>query len=90
MLQSIMPPRKGDPITSHRAQPSRNDLTGSAARLWTHLRAHRLEGVHVRRKHTVGNYIVDFFAPRSKLIIEIDRSLHQDHEMQDTARTTYL
>jgi very-short-patch-repair endonuclease len=60
------------------------------ARLWTHLRSHRLGDTHFSRQHPIGQYIVDFCAPREKLIIELDGSHHLDQEARDLERTTYL
>ena len=38
----------------------------------------------------IGNYIVDFCAPRKKLIIELDGSQHIDQKEYDQERTMYL
>ncbi len=40
--------------------------------------------------HTIGNYIVDFCAPRRKLIIELDGSQHLEQQDYDEERTKYL
>lgn len=40
--------------------------------------------------HAVGNYVVDFYAPRKKLIIELDSSQHMQQEGYDSERTEYL
>ncbi len=47
-------------------------------------------GIHFRRQHPVGEYIVDICAPRAKLIIEVDGSQHLNNENMDTVRTKYL
>ena len=46
--------------------------------------------VHFRNQHAIGNYIVDFCAPRRKLIIELDGSQHLEQEEYDGERTAYL
>lgn len=46
--------------------------------------------VHFRNQHAIGNYIVDFCAPRRKLIIELDGSQHLDQQEYDEHRTKYL
>ena len=56
----------------HRAGELRLNLTPEEAKLWSHLRAHRLAGIGFRRQHAIGSYIVDFYAPSKKLIIELD------------------
>ena len=49
-----------------------------------------MKGVHFRPQHAIGNYIVDFCAPRKKLIIELDGSQHIEQEEYDEERTAYL
>ena len=46
--------------------------------------------VHFRNQHAIGNYIVDFCAPRRKLIIELDGSQHFEQQEYDEERTKYL
>jgi len=76
-------------IFGHAKQLHRN-MTPAEVKLWARLRAHRLEGVHFRNQHAIGNYIVDFCAPRKKLIIELDGSQHRELEEYDKERTEYL
>lgn len=80
--------------TSHkifqRAKELRKDPTPAEAKLWTHLRAHRMGGVHFRDQHAIGNYIVDFCAPRKKLVIELDGSQHLEKQEYDAERTEFL
>ena len=73
-----------------RAQELRHNQTKAETKLWAYLRSHRLDGVGFRRQHAIGNYIVDFCAPRQKLIIELDGSQHLELEVYDTERTTFL
>jgi very-short-patch-repair endonuclease len=74
----------------HRAYELRHDQTEVETKLWSRLRGHRLNGIHFRRQHPVGEYIVDICAPREKLIIEVDGSQHLEHEVKDKERTMYL
>ena len=85
-----MPHRRTDPLTFARAKELRHSQTEAEARLWTRLRAGRLAGVTFRRQHAIGPYIVDFCAPRPKLVIELDGSQHLDQQTYDAERTTYL
>ena len=66
------------------------NMTPAEARLWAYLRAHRMQDVHFRNQHAIGNYVVDFCAPRRKLIIELDGSQHLDQEEYDQERTAFL
>jgi very-short-patch-repair endonuclease len=42
------------------AKELRRELTPLERKLWAHLRAHRMKGVHFRAQHAIGNYVVDF------------------------------
>ncbi len=85
-----MPPKKSTPQTYNRAHKLRQNSTEPEAKLWTYLRSHRLNNVHFRRQHAIGKYIVDFCAPRQRLIIELDGSQHLGREQQDEERTAFL
>ena len=76
-------------IFGHAKQLHRN-LTPVEARLWSRLRAHRMKDVHFRNQHAIGTYVVDFCAPRRKLVIELDGSQHLEQEDYDTERTAFL
>jgi len=56
----------------------RNNATISENYLWKALRRSQLEGIKFRRQHSIENFIVDFFCPREKLIIEIDGTVHNN------------
>ena len=70
--------KRSTPKMMHRAGELRLNLTPEEAKLWSHLRAHRLAGIGFRRQHAIGNFIVDFSpkgtlcAPSKKLVIELD------------------
>jgi very-short-patch-repair endonuclease len=74
----------------HRAGELRREPTGAEAKLWKYLRSQKLDGTHFRRQYAIGNYIVDFCAPRAKLIIEVDGSQHLDQKDYDMERTEFL
>jgi len=73
-----------------RAKALHRNMSPAEAKLWKHLRAHRMGDVHFRNQHAIGQYIVDFCAPRKKLIIELDGSQHLDQKEYDDERTKYL
>ena len=76
-------------IFAHAKELHRN-MAPAEAKLWAHLRAHRLGDIHFRNQHAIGKYIVDFCAPRKKLIIELDGSQHLEQHEYDEERTKYL
>ena len=56
----------------------RSNLTPAEATLWKYLKAQQLEGRKFRRQHSINNYIVDFYCPAERLIIELDGSVHDN------------
>lgn len=82
--------RRTTPKVFANAQELRRNLTPAEVKLRAHLRAHRMADVHFRTQHAIGNYIVDFCAPRRKLIIELDGSQHLEQEEYDAERTEFL
>ncbi len=67
----------------------RSNPTPTEATLWYHLRAGRAE-YKFRRQQRIGTYIVDFYCPRSWLIIELDGDSHAEQVEYDEARTAWL
>ena len=67
-------------------------MTEAEQRLWSRLRRKQLNGVQFYRQKPLGAYIVDFYAPVAKLVIEVDGSQHleQDQRRSDVARDRYL
>jgi very-short-patch-repair endonuclease len=78
------------PKIFHQAQQNRHEPAPAESRLWDALRAHRFAGIHFRRQHSIGHYIVDFYAPAHKLIIEVDGNQHLGQKEYDQERTAYL
>jgi very-short-patch-repair endonuclease len=68
----------------------RQNMTDAEIKLWSRLRAHQIENVHFRRQHAIGKFVVDFCAPRQKLIIEVDGGHHLDQKEYDDERNEYL
>ena len=82
--------KRTTPKTFGHAKQLHRNMTLAEVKLWSRLRAHRLNGIHFRNQHAIGNYVVDFCAARKKLIIELDGSQHFDQEDYDQERTRYL
>lgn len=82
--------KRTTPKTFGHAKQLHRNMTPAEVKLWARLRAHRLNGVHFRNQHAIGRYVVDFCAPRKKLIIELDGSQHLEQEQYDEERTEYL
>ena len=67
----------------------RNNPTPEEDILWQSLRSSK-SGFKFRRQHSIGNFIVDFYCPAKKLIIEIDGGQHLDKKEYDKERSNYL
>ncbi len=65
-------------VTVPLARKLRLTPTDAEIRLWSRLRRKQLEGFRFRRQHPLGPYVVDFFCPEAKLIVEVDRGQHAD------------
>lgn len=60
--------------------------------LWRALKEIPLEGSHFRRQAPIGSYVVDFFCPAKRLIIELDGGHHNEDEQAklDAERQRWL
>ena len=54
------------------------------------MRGRQLGGLKFRCQHPVGRFIVDFYCPSHKLVIEVDSSIHTQQQIYDQARTEEL
>ena len=74
------------------ARQLREQMTNAERHLWAKLRMKQLMGCQFYRQKPVGDYIVDFFCPRAKLVIEVDGSQHLSDEMleYDRIRDEYM
>ena len=70
----------------------RNNSTQAEIYLWQHLKQKKLNGRKFRRQHSIGNYIVDFYCPQERLVIELDGEYHfeEDTIKYDEQRTKFL
>ena len=75
-----------------KARQLRKNMTASEQVLWSRLRGKQLLGVQFYRQKPIGSYIVDFYAPKSKLVVEVDGSQHikQSNAEKDRHRDDYL
>jgi very-short-patch-repair endonuclease len=75
-----------------KARQLRKHMTDSERVLWSRLRGKQLFEVQFYRQKPIGEYIVDFYAPRAKLVVEVDGSQHMAAEQaeKDDLRDAYL
>ena len=81
-----------NPQLKTRSRRLRKNMTEAEIILWNHIRRKQINGVQFFRQRPIGNYIVDFYAPESKLVIEVDGGQHFEDEgiKYDKARDAYL
>lgn len=67
-------------------------MTDGEKLLWSKLRGKHLFDIQFYRQKPLGKYIVDFYAPKAKLVIEVDGGQHLDeaHLNKDMKRDGYL
>jgi very-short-patch-repair endonuclease len=68
------------------AKKLRANTTPHERILWRALRELPLEGTHFRRQAPIGPYVVDFFCPAKRLIIELDGGHHNEDETAERDR----
>ncbi len=70
----------------------RNNSTPAEVFLWKHLKQKQISNKKFRRQQSIGNYIVDFYCPEERLVIELDGEVHFEEETMkyDEERSKYL
>ena len=53
-------------------------MTEAEIRIWNQLRRRQINELRFLRQHPLGKYIVDFYCPSKKLVIEIDGGQHYE------------
>ena len=54
----------------------RNNATKAECMLWKAISRRRLNGRKFRRQQSIANYVVDFYCPEERLIVELDGDSH--------------
>lgn len=67
-------------------------MTDAEKLLWHKIRHRQIKNLQFYRQKPIGTYIVDFYCPRAKLIIEIDGGQHYEviNEAKDKICNNYL
>ena len=68
------------------ARGMRASQTRSEELLWGHIRGRRLGVVFRRQVPLLGRFIVDFYAPAARLLIEVDGGYHAERARADARR----
>jgi very-short-patch-repair endonuclease len=69
----------------------RNNPTQAEAFLWGYLKNSQFEKRKFRRQSSIKSFIVDFYCPEEKLVIELDGDFHFDEKaMKDDRKRTQI
>ncbi|MDD4179952.1 MAG: DUF559 domain-containing protein [Candidatus Margulisbacteria bacterium] len=68
------------------ARQLRKDQTSTEEKVWDILRDRRLFNLKFRRQHVIEGFVVDFYCPEHKLVIEIDGGIHNKQKDYDQLR----
>ena len=81
---------KEDSVLRKHSQNLRKEATKEERLLWNHFL--RKYDMQFRRQCVLGEYIVDFYCAKARLVVELDGSQHYEPEKQayDRERTAYL
>lgn len=82
--------RNDEQRSTAQAKFLRRNMTHAEALLWSRLR--RSHGLHIRRLHPIGPFIVDFACVAARLVIEVDGSVHESVavSVRDMSRNDFL
>ena len=75
-----------------RSQKLRSSMTEAEIRLWAKLRRKQILNLQFSRQKPIGNFIVDFYCPKARLVIEVDGGQHYQEQgrANDATRDSYL
>ncbi len=76
----------------HLSQSLRHHATDAEILLWSRIRCKQLKRIQFYRQKPIGSYIVDFYGPAARLVIEVDGGQHFEavHIQRDSKRDGYL
>ena len=67
-------------------------MTDAESKLWSRIRRKQLNGFQFYRQKPLARYIVDFYCPKAKLVIELDGGGHylKDKKREDEKRDQHF
>ena len=71
-------------------QTLRNNPTPWERKLWRYLSKSQLSGYKFRRQYGIDKYVVDFYCPQIKLIIELDGGGHFSERLKKSDKARQL
>src|SRR4051794_1903713 len=71
-------------------QEKRKNPTLAENRLWLRFRNGGIGGFRFRRQHAIEPFIVDFYCPQARLVVEVDGPIHERQVEADRFRQEML
>ncbi len=71
-------PLRYNPKLKKLGRELRVNLTDAEKLLWPKLRNRQIKGMQFNRQKPIGNYVVDFYCDKAKLVVEIDGGQHYE------------
>ena len=75
--------RHATPELVARARQLRREGTPAERILWEALRGRQLQGMRFRRQHPIETFILDFYCPQHKLVVEVDGGIHTEPTVRE-------
>jgi len=66
----------------YRRQVLRRNMPKEEIVLWSRIRRKQIGGYKFRRQYSIGSYVLDFYCPVLKLVIEIDGKSHNSSDIK--------
>ena len=79
-----------DNNTNSKARVLRKKMTEAEELLWKKLRRKQINGLHFRRQHPYGMYILDFYCDKANLAIEVDGKIHDYRKEYDLEKDGFI
>ena len=61
----------------------RSNMTDAEAMLWSSIRRKQVGGFRFRRQYSIGHFVVDFYCPEIRLVIEVDGPTHDGRDAKE-------
>lgn len=71
------------PIIFEMARELRKNMTESEIILWNEIKEGKIFNLHFRRQHPINRFIADFYCHKTRLVIELDGSIHLSNEQKE-------
>jgi very-short-patch-repair endonuclease len=82
----------GSRVTKDRAKALRRTMSLPEVLLWKAIKGGQIDGLHFRKQHPVGPYVLDFYCDAVRLAVEVDGGTHGtgDRPERDERRDAWL